>query len=113
MKTGNQITKSIKNSLLSDKAITLCLELHRANPGMFQQFIDKFERDMALLLSQKPGVYEAYLACKDLRFIRLSFDDSMINVERVVIAMVAQLSKYRQEIIVGDALSQIRVVSAK
>ena len=109
MKTEKQITKMIKVSLLSDKAIEVCIDLHNSNPGAFNKFISKLEGDIETLLKNNISVYDAFLWCKENRTIRLSLSNDMIPVERTVIAMVGGMTKYKNEIISGGLLSQVKV----
>jgi len=113
MKTDKQIEKLIKNSLLSDNIINVCLHLHNSNKGMFIQFISKLEDSIKYIIDNNDDkdVYRAFLWCKENRVIRLSNDDTLEKLERGVIAMCGGMSKYRELIITGDLLSQIVVIS--
>jgi hypothetical protein len=107
MKTEKQITQLIKDSLLSDIVIDFCLAIHKENKGLFNQLIDKFETDMDILIKQNPDVYKAFRVLLDIRFIRLGLDE---KAERAIIRMIGEMSKYRNEIISGDLISQIKVI---
>jgi hypothetical protein len=106
--TDNKITKELKNSLLSDNAIKLGLALHKENPGMFRNLINKFEADIKMMAVQCGDVYQAYLDYKDMRVMRFGLDE---RVERTIVSLVASISKYKQEIAVGDLKSQVKVFS--
>jgi hypothetical protein len=108
--TTLEITKGIKNSLLSDQTIKICLDLHQNNPGVFDNFITKLERDMDMMLLHNYSIYDAFLYCKEVRTIRLSNDNSLEMFERTLIRMVGELCKYRKEIIFGDMMSQVKVL---
>lgn len=112
MKTDKQISKLIKDSLLSDNTINLCLDLHKSNKGMFNIFISKLDESIKHIIDNNDDkdVYRAFLWCKENRVIRLSNDDSMCRVERAVISMCGQMSKYREQIVVGDLLSQLVII---
>ena len=107
--THKQITQAIKKSDLPDNTINVCLHVHKENPTAFNNFIKKIEDDISMMVAQKGTIYEAYEHCKEVRTIRLSHDNSMIKLERAVIAMAGALSKYKKEIIIGDLLSQVRI----
>lgn len=107
MKTEKEITQLIKDSLLSDRVVDFCLDLHKENKGLFNNLINKFESDMDMLVKQNPDVYKAYKDYLDIRFIRLGLDE---KVERTIIRQVAQMSKYRNEIVSGELISQLKIV---
>lgn len=110
----DEILQKIKNSLLRDELIEVCIDIHKHNPDGFVKWVDLFEETMAeLLKTRRLDVYGAYRVISEKRLIRFEDEDddcSYENMDKTIIRMCAELSKYRQEIVVGNLLSQVRVI---
>lgn len=124
----DEIVERMKKTLLTDEVIDWCISLHEHNPDMFVNMVDKFEELMWWFLDPSlddpcRSVYEAFLTIRDERLMRFGLVENVEvvevpksnydiydNVDRIIISMVAQLSKYSHEINVAELLSRLKVL---